>query len=458
MALGQKPDKNLANSLGDMFGSVVAAAVNAELNSSFNDISKTLGMANGGVVPSREIRSGMSIGEKIGRYISNALALSIEGSASKILQNLNRELNLEGGPPGGATGSTVSEGNVPGARLRSGSNAQIEADLLEYFTAIYGKNAAIGIVANIRRESGYRTATPDNPRFEGMVQWSRNDRWPKFVKWAQSKGLNPYNRNAQAQYIAIDINNHGIAGELKASSSPEEAASIFYNKFERGAHSKPVKGNNYTPDNPHENLNKQFISDITGRNLNIGSRAGQVVVYPALSMTGYKPPTPGLFNAIQYITGDSTQGGNYDASGHGGANYHEHIAFKTEADKQRAKAALIAAGFAIGSEYRSGDPGYHGANLAIDVPFYGQKRKYSDNTAGEQKFSADVRRVLGIGNVSPVQPTIRRRNPQQQASLSPTPTSTSQLIASLQQNPSYSQGGNMIIHDVNNIVMPVMIG
>jgi|688.fasta_scaffold125732_1 hypothetical protein len=455
MALGQKPDRKLANSLGNMFGSVVEAAINTELNSSFNDISKSIAMANGGVVPSREIGSGINIGERIGRYISNAFSIALESSASRVLQNLNQELNLEGAPPGGTTGPTGPEGNVPGAKLRSGSNAQIEADLLEYFTAIYGKNAAIGIVANIRRESGYRTATPDNPRFEGMVQWSRDDRWPKFVKWAQSKGLDPYNRNAQAQYIAIDINNHGIAGELKAASSPEEAASIFYNRFERGAHSKPVKGNNYTPDNPHENLNKQFISDITGRNPNIGSRASQVVVYPALSMTGYKPPTPGLFNAIQYITGDSTQGANYDPVGHGGLKYHEHIAFKTEADKERAKAALRAAGFVIGSEYRPGDRGYHGANLAIDVPFYGQKRKYSDNTSGERKFSADVRRVLGIGNVAPVQP---RQNLQLQSSLSPTPSSTSNLIASIQQNPSYSQGGNTIVHDVNNIVMPVVIG
>jgi murein DD-endopeptidase MepM/ murein hydrolase activator NlpD len=99
MALGQKPDRNLANSLGNMFGSVVEAAVNAELNSSFNDISKSIAMANGGVVPSREIGSGMSIGEKIGRYISNAFSIALESSASKVLQNLNQELNLKGGIP-----------------------------------------------------------------------------------------------------------------------------------------------------------------------------------------------------------------------------------------------------------------------------------------------------------------------------------------------------------------------
>lgn len=104
MALGQKPDKRLASSLGNMFGSVVQTAIDSEMNSSFNDISRTLAMANGGVVPSRRIGSGLSIGEKIGRFISNALAVSIEGSATRILQNLNRELNLEGGPAGGGPG------------------------------------------------------------------------------------------------------------------------------------------------------------------------------------------------------------------------------------------------------------------------------------------------------------------------------------------------------------------
>lgn len=101
MSLGQKPDRKLAASLGNTFGSVIQAAVDAELDSSFNDISRTIAMANGGVVPSREIKGGMSIGEKIGKYISNAFSIALESSAAKVLQNLNQEFNLEGGPPGG---------------------------------------------------------------------------------------------------------------------------------------------------------------------------------------------------------------------------------------------------------------------------------------------------------------------------------------------------------------------
>ena len=114
MALGQKPDKKLAKSIGDVFGSVVQNAVDLELNKSFGDISKTIAMAGGGAVPTREIGRQLSIGERIGKFISSALAISIESSASKILQNLNRELNLEGGPPGGDGGGGAGDGGGAG--------------------------------------------------------------------------------------------------------------------------------------------------------------------------------------------------------------------------------------------------------------------------------------------------------------------------------------------------------
>lgn len=113
MSLGQRPDRNLANSLGGIFGSVIQSAVDAELNSSFGDISKSLGMANGGVVPSREIGNKLSIGERVGKFISKALAISIESSAARILQNLNREMQLEGTPAGGGGGDDGGPGAGP---------------------------------------------------------------------------------------------------------------------------------------------------------------------------------------------------------------------------------------------------------------------------------------------------------------------------------------------------------
>ena len=273
LMLGQKPTKKNQKDIAKSFAGMFQSVQNASSNSLSSEVTRIIqALASGGEVSTNN--------RDIKRKNESILALmkGIENAFTKDLGVLNAILNIRSNDP--RINPTQPGGGAPGAKLRGGSNAQIEADLLEYFTAIYGKNAAIGIVANIRRESGYRTATPDNSRFEGMVQWSRNDRWPKFVKWAEDKRLDPYNRNVQAQYIAVDINNHGIDGELRSASSPEAAASIFYNKFERGAHSKPVKGNAYDPNNAHENLNKQFIADITGRNPNIGSRSGQVVIRP----------------------------------------------------------------------------------------------------------------------------------------------------------------------------------
>jgi hypothetical protein len=131
------------------------------------------------------------------------------------------------------------------------------------------------------------------------------------------------------------------------------------------------------------------------------------VMEQQIPSSGWKPRTPGKFNAIQYITGDRSHP-NYRAD-HGGGNYHEHVAFKTSEEKEKAKRALIASGFVTGSEYRPGDPGYHGRGLALDVPFYGQRRRYSDDKAGEEKFSADFRSVLGLkggGLVGPKSPNV----------------------------------------------------
>lgn len=108
----------------------------------------------------------------------------------------------------------------------------------------------------------------------------------------------------------------------------------------------------------------------------------------------------GNFNIIEYITGDVNHP-NLDVAGHGTrSNYHDHIAFKTIQDKENAKKALRAAGIQIGSELRRGDPGYHGSNLAIDIPGFQWGGR---GAIGSKEFagSAKVRSILGIGRNAP---------------------------------------------------------
>jgi len=111
----------------------------------------------------------------------------------------------------------------------------------------------------------------------------------------------------------------------------------------------------------------------------------------------------GNFGIVQYITGDVNYRGDgkqfyHDRPGHGmPGNYHDHIAFNTVEEKERAKAALRAAGIKLGNEYRPGDPGYHGKNLAIDVPggqWGGGPR--DPITGAHYAGSKKVREVLGL--------------------------------------------------------------
>jgi len=168
MALGQKPDNRLAASLGSMFGSVIQTAIDGEMNSSFNDISRTLTMANGGVVPSRNIGidSGMSIGEKIGRYISNALAISIGISATKILQNLNREFNLAG------------QDTVPGATFGSTPDGVTGVDVKGESVGFVGSTGhSTGTHIHFENITGAKTDLPKNVRDNIIVAGKPMSSW-----------------------------------------------------------------------------------------------------------------------------------------------------------------------------------------------------------------------------------------------------------------------------------------
>ena len=155
--------------------------------------------------------------------------------------------------------------SVPPVGEITGSQAEKEAKMFSYLKEQVGENAATGILANAMRESGYRTDTPDNSRFQGMFQWSRDDRWKNLTSWAKSKGLDPMDNGTQLQYSLVEAKQSGTLDRIKAAKTPQEASSIWYNEFERAAYSKPIKGNAYTPDNPHEKLNLQYAQQILQR-------------------------------------------------------------------------------------------------------------------------------------------------------------------------------------------------
>ena len=122
---------------------------------------------------------------------------------------------------------------------------------------------------------------------------------------------------------------------------------------------------------------------------------------PALEMsrqgnTGQGQPQPlagermGGFSPIEYLTGDPDHPG-YRAD-HAGANYHEHIAFRTIAERDAAMAKLRAHGIEIGSvnDGKHSPNSYHYADLAFDVP------AHQVPIGQEQALSRRVRAILGF--------------------------------------------------------------
>jgi murein DD-endopeptidase MepM/ murein hydrolase activator NlpD len=276
MALGQKPDKNLSTSLGSMFGAVIQTAIDSELNNTFGDITKSIAMAGGGVVPSRELKSNMSIGERIGRYISSALAVSIESSAAKILQNLNKELRLEGGPAGDGGGGDGGDG--AGGYAQGEENFVSSKDIYSYLSSKgIPHNHIMGMLANIQAESSFNAgAIGDNGTSGGLFQHHK-ERFTGMVAFAGKDWAKNWKR--QIDYaLREDAGKQYTNQQFK---TPEEASSWFTLNFERPSNkeskAKQRLGNlkNFGPDGswkgggsipyvkPNKNIKLTFIRGLS---------------------------------------------------------------------------------------------------------------------------------------------------------------------------------------------------
>jgi hypothetical protein len=98
----------------------------------------------------------------------------------------------------------------------------------------------------------------------------------------------------------------------------------------------------------------------------------------------------GGLEVLEYLTGDPSHGG-YRAD-HGGANYHEHLAFKSREQRDAAMQKLKAAGIQIGSvnDGKHAPGSYHYQDLAFDVP------AAQVPVGQEQQLSRRVREILGM--------------------------------------------------------------
>jgi hypothetical protein len=327
--------------------------------------------SNGGIID--------GIGKSdISGWVEKSVEELIKNKVTEAINELNRNLGLK------PLQESFPGQNVPdeGGELGSASDAVGGARLL--MAAGFPPLAAAILSGNIQAESGWKgQRTPwvlndGAGTNKGLISWNRSRivNAEKFL----GKPLETASNAEQVRWIKEELRQYGLLDEFMDPTRTEQQLKNDSYKYIGWG----IEGGRWK-------YSAQIFAAI---------QRGEQGTYappsaPAERRTsGYAPSKPGLFNAIEYITGDRSHP-NYRAD-HGGTNYHEHMAFRTSAKKEAAKRTLINAGFVTGSEYRPGDPGYHGIGLALDVPFYGQRRRYSDNKVGEEKFSADVRAVLGL--------------------------------------------------------------
>ena len=248
-----------------------------------------------------------------------------------------------GSPAAAATLPNGAADQLPDGGDFSGSSGQAQA--MNYFMSQgLTKDQAAGVVGNLMQEStgAIDPKAKNASGHRGIAQWDAN-RWKQFEQFAKKNNLDVNSREAQLQWVMQELKT-GSGGlslkTLKGAKTAKEAAHLFVKQYERSGETAGSAGYEARMTNATKlAATKDF-----------GSTAGK----------GGK--------IIEYLTGD-TSSRNYRAD-HGGSNYHEHLAFATTEQRDRAMQALRANGIQIGSvnsgEHAKGS--YHYKNLAFDVP------------------------------------------------------------------------------------------
>jgi hypothetical protein len=162
--------------------------------------------------------------------------------------------------------------------------------------------------------------------------------------------------------------------------------------------------------------------------------------------TSPKPQSGKGGKVVEYITGDRTH--KRYAADHGGRNYHDHVAFDSQATRDSAMKWLRSRGWTIGSinTGRHANGSFHYSNQAFDIPFYSgnnTKKGVTDDVKGETKLSSMLRADLIAGGFGGPQLGGSSISPAASAQVSST-TQPGQNVPSVAQN---KRGQQIIIAD-----------
>jgi hypothetical protein len=332
---GQKPSQL------DYF--IAAQGINNWMNITFSSgVLRTGGaFAGGGEANAEMFLKGEDLTQVIAKSLEDNASQQLEGS----IQDLMKQMMLKPSEESKKEPST-GQPSVGGEYSPEG----IQGEIYQYLLSKgLDDNKALGIMANIFRESGFRPGVSESggPGV-GLFQYSSAGRKDAFLKAVPDYATN---WKGQIDFALKD----DVAPQYlqKQFSSPQEAADWWMREWERPAE--------YIQNTEGPRIHREYLASLEKYR----------------TKKGYELPTGVAKGFDGYITGDPSSP-NYDPS-HGGGNYHDHLSFKDRATAERAYKFFTSKGFKV-TEFKgygagvtgphSGAGSLHHSGLAFDIPGY----------------------------------------------------------------------------------------
>jgi hypothetical protein len=109
---------------------------------------------------------------------------------------------------------------------------------MDFFTERgFTRQAAAGIVGNLLAESGLNAKSEQigGGPGRGIAQWSVDQRWETYLKFAKNRGIEPTDLDAQLRFIIHEMPSQmgESAKTIKTMTDATAAAKLFMDKYER---------------------------------------------------------------------------------------------------------------------------------------------------------------------------------------------------------------------------------
>lgn len=116
-------------------------------------------------------------------------------------------------------------------------DGRIEYSMDFFISRGFTREAAAGIVGNLLAESGIN---PKSKQYgggpgRGIAQWSVDQRWQTYLKFAKNRKLDPASLDAQLRFIVHEMPSQmgESAKTIKTMTDKDAAAKLFMDKYER---------------------------------------------------------------------------------------------------------------------------------------------------------------------------------------------------------------------------------